>query len=638
MGNQRRRLDGVYSPVFQKSSEVDWFEIRHEWEDLTGKKLHYSWWKGIIFWILLVGIFVYLQAGFFNLYFSKPYLEGKVAEVETLAKNLNQGQVSSEKISQAEESLNNLKIATQNKGQFFVFLSFNPLFKGKVIDLSRFLLVTQRVEAIKSLILQITKKRPENLREWQFDFWLAHFYLKEMNKEFSLIQEPKIKIYYHAFDPRLKQLKTDLKFVQNHLSEILWALGQIGDRRYLFLFPNNKEERNWGGYSGTYGELEISKDKLSFFNRDIYWLDWLVRGNDVNSIKKPEEANDIPTDLAPDQKIFPESQYTWWYLRNSATSLDFKTNALRAIWTYKNVHKQNQVDGVIALTPDLIIDIFKIIGPIEMPDYEVTISADNFRDIVEYKVEVDNPFKKEKDRSQSPKQILADLAPKFFAKIESSSIQDKIKIVEAVLKNLKDKQLMVYLENPAAQNLLEQYNWAGRLKSYPWDFLAVYSSNMNGCKSSLGLERKINLSSNIDEKGLVSNQLELEYYYKENPIRFGGKIDNLIEIALPKGIVLKNVTKNGEDFTAEVKFSEEENKTILFFLMSLNPLEKTKFILNYTLANSASKDWGLLFQKQPGIEAINFRYNLSSSRSVKIPEGVNENLVLSSDREFKVNF
>jgi len=642
---ERKPIDGIIGPVFQKASEVDWEEVEEEWEELTGRKLKYSWWRGFLLWLLLVGVFAYLQAAFFNLYFSRPYLEKKVSQVALLAKEENLKDFDFQKIERLKANFLDLKGEVDKKGQFFVFLSFNPLFEDEVLDLSRILLAIERINSLENLASRNVKKGPETFWRFKFYLWIAKSYIKDIRKALSLTKEPSIRGYSLLANAKLKELENYLKGIDKNLKELLWLSGQIEPKRYLLLFANNKEERNWGGYTGTYGELQIDKDKINFFLKDIYYLDWLVRKDNVFNPPKPKEADSIPSGLASGldvfleafKKVMPEDKYIWWFLRNAPISLDFKTNAQRASWFYEKIHKQGKVDGVILLTPDFVLDILKIIGPIEMSSYGVTISSQNFRDVIEYKVEIDNPFKRG-DRTQSPKQILSDLAPLFLERVKNTSLENKKKIFEAILKNLKEKQIIAYFDNAQVEEIIEAYNFGGTLRDYPYDYLSLYTSNFNGRKCSLNIERNITISSVLTESGKIKDTLSIEFFYKENPSLFGGRGDFLVQIALPNDVSIKKMLRNGEDFNEDIIFSEEKNKKVLLFPMHLEPFGRINFQFEYELEEKINDRWGLLFQKQPGIEEINFQYNFSSSKAFRAPGGVNRKTILRKDEEFQIFF
>lgn len=634
----KKRLDGIIGPVFDRASEVNWQEVRSDWEELTGQKLRYSFWRGFFLWVFIVVIFVYLQVAFFELYFSKNFLEEKTNNVVALFKKIKTASDPTAELAVLENSFNDLEQSLIKKGQYLVFLSFNPLFQSPVVDLSRLILINQSLANTKNLTT-LALKTP-NYINFKADLKLAQANIKQIKQILNLIEVAEFEFYKSQINPYLDQVIKQTDYLEAHSNELAQILGVDSERRYLLLFPNNKEERNWGGYSGTYGEIVLENGKEpQFFMRDIYYLDRLVRGDDIKSTKKPESAKTIPDNLKVESQLFDRPDiYTWWFLRNTGTSLDFSTNAKRAVWSYENVHSQNEVDGVIALTPDLIVEILKVIGPIEMKDYKVTVSADNFRDVIEDKVEFDNDFKKNIDKTKDPKQILADLAPIFLQRLKEASFGQKIAIGQAVIKNFQEKQIMAYFEDEGAQNLARHYDITGEIKEAPDDYLAIYSSNLNGMKSSLRLERDYQLNSQISANGIVENNLEIKIKNTSTgKEHFSGMMDNLLEIAVPLGAKLEQFNRNQESYLEQVGEISEKNKTIFYCRYYLSPQEEVNFSVKYTLQNKISDRWGLILQKQPGIEQFNFTYDIAGDKKVISEQGLmGQEQVVKKDQEFKL--
>jgi len=637
MDKQRRQLDGIIGPVFNKASDVDWQEVRENWEKRTGGELHYSFWRGFFLWLVLVLVFVYLQVAFFDLYFSRRYLEDKINITTNLVKNIgksnNSGLIKNDP--GIEKSFNDLKTALTKKGQYFVFLSYNPLFKSQVVDLSRVVNSADSALAIKKAGGNLLNQNNNNL--FKLNLWLIGYNLKNIKQNLRLINTEEIKPYLSLVFPYLDKAEDQFSYLNQNSAALAQILGVGNKKKYLLLFPNNREIRNWGGFSGTYGELTLESGKKPyFFVRDIYALDRLVRGDDVNSTKKPQVANSIPVDLYPDQKIFNETDYTWWFLRNSATSLDFSTNSKRAIWSYEDLYKQNKVDGVIALTPDVIADVLKLTGPIEMPDYNTTINAQNFRDVMEQKIEFDNPFKKNINKKVDPKQILADFAPTLEQKLGELSLKQKLSVLQIVLDNFKKKQILVYAKNNDVQKIVEHYGISGELKKSDYDYLAIYESNLNGRKTSLGFEKDVKLTSDFSNKNKVLNELSITIKNNGDSTKFTGLSQELLEIAVPKNAVFVSAQEDENDIPELIGQSEEKDKKILFLNYEVAVNRQTTFVFKYELSQTFKNNWGLLLQKQPGIESFNFTYQILGAKNLQSKLGLlNQPQTIDGDKEFE---
>jgi hypothetical protein len=84
-------------------------------------------------------------------------------------------------------------------------------------------------------------------------------------------------------------------------------------------------------------------------------------------------------------------RYSWfdiaptsWSLGDSNLDADFPTNAKNAQQNYKKEGGTTPVQGVIAITPLLIQHALTITGPIAVPEYHETVTAQNLLDRIQY--------------------------------------------------------------------------------------------------------------------------------------------------------------------------------------------------------------------------------------------------------------
>lgn len=277
------------------------------------------------------------------------------------------------------------------------------------------------------------------------------------------------------------KLPATVSFVSGFLSNsniFIDLLGGNGPRKYLFLFQNNQEMRATGGFIGSYGLLDIKDGRVrKFFVDNIFNPDGQLKENIVppNPIMKISAA---------------------WSLHDSNWWPDFPKSAKKATLFYEKTGGPT-ADGVIAITPAVMQKLLEITGPIEMPDYEVTLDADNFIEKTQYEVEED--YDKEKNQ---PKKILADLAPIVLDKIfNSQNFGTLSKSLSAVLEGLSQKHILLYSENSELQNIISDLGWSGEILKTSNDYLSVVNSNINGYKTDGVIEEKISHEAEIQEDG-----------------------------------------------------------------------------------------------------------------------------------------
>ncbi|MDD5464158.1 MAG: DUF4012 domain-containing protein, partial [Candidatus Moranbacteria bacterium] len=228
--------------------------------------------------------------------------------------------------------------------------------------------------------------------------------LIDAKKELAAAQENIDRI---SIDDLPEDKRDKFLLVKNQLPDLLSAmdlflnnshiladlLGGNGPRKYLFLFQNNSEMRATGGFIGSYGLLDISNGHVkNFFIDGIFNPDGQLKDKIVPPF--------------PIQKISAS-----WSMHDSNWFADFPMSAKKAISFYEKTGGPT-ADGVITLTPTVMQKLLEITGPIEMPEYEVTLDSKNFIELTQFKVEVD--YDKEENK---PKKILSDLAPMVLEKL-----------------------------------------------------------------------------------------------------------------------------------------------------------------------------------------------------------------------------
>lgn len=299
-------------------------------------------------------------------------------------------------------------------------------------------------------------------------------------------------------------------------------LGGNGPRKYLFLFQNNTEMRATGGFIGSYGLLDISQGHVrNFFVDGIFNPDGQLK------------AKIIPP--GPIQKISAA-----WSLHDSNWFPDFPASAREAINFYEKTGGPT-VDGVITLTPTVMEKLLAITGPIEMPDYDVTLTADNFVEKTQYEVEVDY------DRQENkPKKILSDLAPLVLERIVNSKDMGVLVGAAKVLSDgLKEKHILLYSENQELEKKIAEQGWSGEVLSAQKDYLSVINTNINGFKTDAVVKEKISHQSEIREDGSIVDTVSVTRTHEggNTDYEWWNKVNaNYMRVYVPRGAQLIEVS------------------------------------------------------------------------------------------------
>ncbi|NTW30149.1 MAG: DUF4012 domain-containing protein [Candidatus Moranbacteria bacterium] len=303
-------------------------------------------------------------------------------------------------------------------------------------------------------------------------------------------------------------------------------LGANGPRLYLFLFQNNAELRPTGGFIGSYGLLKVNRGHIEkFFVDGIFNPDGQLKENIVPP--------------GPVQKVS-----TAWSLHDSNWWPDFPTSAEKAVFFYEKTGGPT-VDGVVTLTPTVIRELLRLTGPVDMPDYGVTIDADNFLPVIQEEVEE----KYDRELNQ-PKKILSDLAPILLDRLFSLRGAVGLRSLSKTLSDaLGGKHILLYSRNAEVESLIDKTGWSGRMLDTPRDYLSVIHTNLNGYKTDAVMRETIEHDAVIRSDGSVLDTVRITRKHTggDTPYDWFNKVNSdYLRVYVPEGSEL--VSASGQTY------------------------------------------------------------------------------------------
>jgi len=317
---------------------------------------------------------------------------------------------------------------------------------------------------------------------------------------------------------KLPELRKMMEVFSNNSHIFIDLLGGNGPRKYLFLFQNNSEMRATGGFIGSYGLLDISNGHIKNFF--------------IDGIFNPDgQLKDRIVPPAPIQKISAN-----WSLHDSNWFPDFPASAQKAVQFYEKTGGPT-TDGVISLTPTLMQKLLKITGPIEMPDYDVTLDADNFIELTQYEVEVD--YDKEENK---PKKILSDLAPMLLEKLlNTKNLADISSTMNALIEGLNEKHILLYSQDKELEDIISDQGWSGEVLPADKDYLSVINTNINGFKTDASIEESIQHKAEIQADGSIIDTVKIirKHSGGDSQYEWLNKVNSdYMRVYVPKGSTL----------------------------------------------------------------------------------------------------
>ncbi len=381
----------------------------------------------------------------------------------------------------------------------------------------------------------------------------------------------------------LASLFVDAKPLVKKIPEIL---GKNKEKTYLILFQNDKELRASGGFLTAYAVFKIKDGKMTI-NRseDIYSLD--------NSISSH------PT--APEEILSYHKGVTKFYIRDSNLSPDFPTSVDLFNSLYKKSSAKVNYDGIIALDSKILVDMLKIFGDTEASGVRFSANIDKRCDCPQVLYQlfdmVDRPVNYIKENRKG---VLGELMYALFYKaIGFSPSKYWGTLAQTMFKNMQEKHILLYFVDKNMQQSIEKLNFAGKIREYPGDYLAVNNVNFAGAKSNLFVSMSLDSKTKGKEKEITVSYRN-PYAHSDCNLERGGLclnaiLRNWIRVYVPKGSKL--VSFDGS--TKKVQTYDELGKTVFEGFLTVSPEGSAKVVVKYTLPDEIDTS-KYLIQKQPG--------------------------------------
>lgn len=380
--------------------------------------------------------------------------------------------------------------------------------------------------------------------------------------------------------------------------------GEDHPRTYLVLFQNSSELRPTGGFPGTYGLLTMEAGKVK---------DW--RADDIYNPDGQIKTLIVPP--AQLQTITPS-----WGMRDAAWWADFPTSAKKTMQFWRLAGGAS-VDGVIAIHPEILKDILSVTGPLVVPGYDTTITADNFLATLQSQIEVDRP-------TGQPKRIIADLAPLVLERLTTMSGTDRARLLMLMKDALTRRDVMGYFADATMQSYVTSAGWSGSVLNPAGDYLMVVVSNVKGVKADAVTDTNLKLETRLVDGTLVHRlTIARAHTGGSTPYAFYNKPNHsYIRVLVPAGSTLRGITgasagpgkplmtygadaTRDPDLVALESSNMESGKAVFGFWMDVNPGETASVQLEYAVPAAAySSDYHLFIQKQPGLRVSEFQLTI----------------------------
>ncbi len=333
---------------------------------------------------------------------------------------------------------------------------------------------------------------------------------------------------FHRYLPSLQALLHEIDQLLPALPQLL-GIG-ITSAFYLVEILDTTELRPGGGLIKDYGFATLIGGRLSS--------------------AKISDANLLDTQFVNNGGTLPlPAAYRWfsnsWNLRDSNLDADFPTAAGYAEQNYIHEHGRIPLQGVIAITPNLMANALAITGPIAIPELNQTVNTHNLVSLIQY-YQFGPGSHTQSSNILSPygnapsRYFTQQLAAHFLERIRHLPASAFPQLIQLLNNSLHTKDLQIYFNNPAAENLLRFYDVGATIQPSAGDNLFVVDANISGNHVNPLLTRTVSDQVTIDGSGNATHRATLRYAWLRNGKVFGPPVySDYVRIYTPLGSSLQ---------------------------------------------------------------------------------------------------
>jgi hypothetical protein len=375
-------------------------------------------------------------------------------------------------------------------------------------------------------------------------------------------------------------------------------LGWDGPRRYLVLTQDPAELRPSGGLIGSYGLISFDKGHIT--ERRFLNVSLLDGKNDYPFVKPPQELADYL--LGPTQS---------WQLADAGWSPDFPTSAQDALRIYTNESGDARIDGVFAITTHTIDELLKITGPINVPEYDVTIASG------ETTLKVLQLTRAPRKPGEDAKAFLAVFADRLFGVLLALPAGRWGDVIGASGTIGQEHLLLAWFRDATDQAFTAEGGFGGAIRQDQGDFIYPVESNVApASKLNAWTTRTMDLAVQIDAVGNARNTLTTTW---ENRVdtpdgatylamtNVGGRILGMyFRVLVPERSRVESVAGGGSTPVTNPAVVEDEAGRLAIGTYLKIPPGQTSLAYTWTSPYAASVDatggtYRLTIQAQPGM-------------------------------------
>ena len=295
-----------------------------------------------------------------------------------------------------------------------------------------------------------------------------------------------------------------------------WAphiMGLSGPTHILLFDMDTDELRATGGFLGNYADLVMNGGALTSG----------VHLHDVYQIDCPN--GDCPSRPVPEEFSWFTIAGAHFGVRDSNLNPDFPTAAGLAQRLYEEQGGQ-QADMVVAITPVVIEGILRALGPLTVPQFHVTVTADTLRDQIHY-------YHQNPQIAQSlgiSASSLSTTITKVFdvlvsreilAKLGALTPQQQGALVKSLVSYFPTKDIQVFTSDSRVEDLFKSIGVAGQVvQPSVGDSVYLVDTNDGATYSNADIKESFTDQVTLDASGGATHSMTVTYSYAVVPHQY----------------------------------------------------------------------------------------------------------------------
>lgn len=256
----------------------------------------------------------------------------------------------------------------------------------------------------------------------------------------QIIQDDEAKTLFADYETKIREKRQALAAVQRLGPHLEGILGKEGKKTYAVVLQNNHELRPTGGFIQAVALLTFENGAL--LSRQVY-SSYEIDRRFAGATNPPEEIR---------QYLGEEN----WYFRDSNWNPHFPSAAEKMAW-FLEKSLGTKVDGVIGLNLFTLEDIIASVGPVDLDEYNETLTHRNLQERMEFHSEVILV------ENTSAKDYGVLVLGAVLDKMVNLSDEKIVGLLSVLSRAMETQQLSVAVFEPSAQETLASLGWSGSM-------------------------------------------------------------------------------------------------------------------------------------------------------------------------------